>query len=33
MLTRLILDILVRYVVIFWHFIVATCCELLWINF
>jgi len=33
MLTYFIFDLLVRYVVIFWHVIVVTCCELFWINF
>jgi len=33
MLTYFILDLLDRYVVIFWHFIVVTCYELFCINF
>jgi len=28
MLKHFILDLLVKYLVMFWHFIVATCCEL-----
>ena len=33
MLKHFILDLLVKYIVIFWHFMVVTYCELFWNNY